>query len=115
VKFTATATAGVNIFYQDIAGGKFAVGDRLLVTGIVSTSGGITAQIKTNFNGGSPSNHTPQNVGLLAVTRQRLHMEVLVPAGTTSIDFLLSAGAGTGWVQYGQMSVYNLTALGALA
>lgn len=116
IKYTATATPSGNIFYQNIpAGGKFTPGDRLLITGVVSTSGGITAQVTMNFNGGVPNSHVPQKIGLLALTRQQFHMEVPVPVGTASIDFMLGAGAGTGWVQFGQVSCYNLTVLGALA
>jgi len=114
-RYTATATAGAAIVYQSIAAaGKFSVGDRLMVGGILTTNGGVTGQVSLNFIGGTPGSHTPQRIGLLAVTRQQLHLELTVPAGTTSIDFLLTAGAGTGVVDFGQMTLYNLTTMSAL-
>ena len=102
------AISSPNTIEQSIAigGGKFAVGDVVRYTGIVTSTGGTKAQAFLNFPGGSLGITWYVNA---AVTRGRFSIETTVPTGTTSLEPQLTAGGGTGTVDFGQVTLYNLT------
>jgi lysophospholipase L1-like esterase len=95
-----------------IAGGKFAVGDVIRYTGIITSAGGTKAQVFLNFPGSGGFGITWYVNA--AVTRGRFSIEVAVPAGTTSLEPQLTAGGGTGNVDFGQVTLYNLTKQGVV-
>lgn len=95
-----------------IAGGKFAVGDVVRYTGIITSTGGTKAQVFLNFPGSG-------GVGITwyvnaAVTRGRFSIEATVPAGTTTLEPQITAGGGSGSVDFGQVTLYNLTKQGVI-
>lgn len=111
-KVTCTATATDAMFYRAPSVGNagnnaMVVGDRILFSGIVTTSG-IGARVLINFTGGSPGSCQPISTAL-NVTRGQYYAEFTIPAGTTGIEHILVAKAGTGYAQFGQITMYDQT------
>jgi len=112
-QITQTANADMRILetqYGPSDGGAWAVGDRLAVCAVVTSDGGVEAALRVVFTGASDSAYPAKFVG--AVTRGVVYQEVVIPSGTTRLDFRFSAGPGTGVVSVGQYTVLNLTELG---
>jgi acyl-CoA thioesterase-1 len=85
------------------------VGDKIAFSGIVTTSG-IGASLQINFNGNGKTCY-PLNIDS-DVTRGRYYGEFTIPTGTTSIDHILTFKQGTGYAEFGQVTMYDLTQLG---
>ena len=91
--------------------GQWDTGDLLAFTGVVTTSG-IPAEVEVEFNT-APYGHKAARVTKDAV-RAAYYAELRVPAGMagTYFDVNMRSGPGTGFVEFGEFSVYNLTKLG---
>ena len=87
-----------------------APGDVLVFTGTISSDGGVLATVDTSL-GGAAYSPAPLKSVSGAFTRARFYQRFTVPAGTTSMAARLTAHAGTGYVAFGQISVYNATRL----
>jgi lysophospholipase L1-like esterase len=87
-----------------------APGDELIFTGTITSDGGVTATVDTSL-GGAAYSPAPMKGMAGAFTRARFYQRFTVPAGTTSMAARLQVGAGTGYVAFGQISVYNATRL----
>lgn len=94
----------------------FSPGDTLAIVAVMRTAGGNAPGITVNFNGGaSPNKYSVSGAGTAAWGPGVYYDEVVVPAGTTSITFnIQNSSSGTGTVDFGQLGLYNLTALGVL-
>jgi lysophospholipase L1-like esterase len=109
---THTATAGGRTFAQRIAqSGNWAPGDVLEFSGIITCSG-IDASVQVDFNT-APYAQMPLSLTQDA-TRGFYRARLPVPAdiGVAYIDVMMNSGPGTGYADFGQLTVRNLTALG---
>lgn len=113
-RVTMTASASNALIFRAPSVGvvgtnAMAVGDKLAFSGIVTTAG-IGAGIQINFVGASKT-CLPLNIAS-DVTRGRYYAEFTIPTGTTSIEHILVYKSGTGYAEFGQVTMYDLTALG---
>lgn len=107
-QITQTANTSIRAIQKGVSGAS--VGDRLAVSGVVTSDGGVKAQVKLTFTG---PNSAGQAANFAAVvTRGFYYQEVVVPAGTTGVVLDLIADVGTGVVAFGQPTVVNLTSSG---
>lgn len=90
-----------------------APGDTMIFTGVVTSDGGVTFTVDTAMTGTTYSPTAAKDIPAI-VTRGRWYQKFVVPTGATRISYRLTAAAGTGSVQFGQVSVYNATRLGML-
>jgi lysophospholipase L1-like esterase len=111
MQITQTSNASIRVLEQTVTTG-FSVGDHISFCGVVTSDGGVQAQIKVNFDGNGANAQPCVFTG--AVTRGVVYQEFVVPTGTTSITVDCVAGAGTGVVAWGQLTMLNLTQLGIL-
>ena len=91
---------------------NFAVGDELIISGVVTSDGGVPVSIKATMPGGL---YSPQPLGSIpaAITRGVFYQRVAVPSGTSGVtQFTLNVAAGTGVASIGRFGVYNATRLG---
>lgn len=116
--FTAVCAASSGIYVLQLAAPLttgFSVNDTLALTGVCTSSGGVTATAKVTMTGSpGPAAATPMASLVGAFTRGVFYQEFKVIGGTSSLQVVLQAGAGTGTVQFGQMGLYNLTQMGIL-
>jgi len=110
MQITQTANASIRALERAIASANLAVGDKLAVLGIIKSDGGVDAQAQVKFVGPNLTSK-PCYLNVFA-TSGFFYQELTVPAGTTQINVDCIAGAGTGVVAFGQIQVYNLTAMG---
>ncbi len=113
--FRSYTTANVNV------GSGFAVGDRLAFSARLQTSGceagTNTSFVRVNFNGAG-TYWSPFYQTQIDIADGTLYYEGVVPVGTTSINIATifngnnGAGAGSGTVRLGNVSLINLTELG---
>lgn len=112
-RVTHTASTAEAVLAQRIqqSGGKWSPGDRIAFSGIITASG-MGARIETDFNA-PPYGLAPIRFAT-GITRGYWHADVVVPAGIAVdyIDVKLISGPGTGYVEFGQLTAYNLTKLG---
>lgn len=108
MQITQTANASLRAMQRGFT--AFSVGDKVALCGVITTDGGIRAQVKVTFTGnGGTANAADFTV---PVTRGLFHQEYTIPTGTTSVMVDLIAHPGTGVVSWGQVTPVNLTALG---
>ena len=94
----------------------WSVGDTLAITAKMRTAGGTSPSIKVICTGGTP-NGTPAAItadGTTAWGFGVYYQEFVVPSGTTSITVYLQEGGGTLTIDYGEVALMNLTAMGVL-
>jgi hypothetical protein len=115
-RLTNTGVDGSNAIAQNIGSG-WAVGDRLLVSCLVTSPGGgpQVAVLTQNYN---------QNVGQgwrvtyidwqVSCTRGVVAYEVEVGPGTEAVTVILQANGGTGSIDFAEVTVINLTANGLI-
>jgi lysophospholipase L1-like esterase len=116
----AAAGSGKNV-YQDVtvASGKFAVGDRMALSGRFKILGGeagplAASYLRAAFVGSSSGLVYGSGDWVGDVANGVVYREFVVPgSGTTAIRFAIQAGTGTGTVVAGQLALRNLTALAA--
>lgn len=110
---TETLVAGLKYAHADqvpvIASAQ--PGDTMIFTGMVTSDGGVTFSVDTAMTGTTYSPTAAKDM-VGTITRGRWYQKFVVPAGATKISYRLTAAAGTGTVQFGQVSVYNATRLG---
>lgn len=108
MQITQTANASIRLLEIGPITTGYSIGDRLSVSGVITSNGGVQAQIKVDFgvSNAQPANFTG------AVTRGVVYQEMTVPTGATGVLIDCIAGAGTGVVAWGQITVLNLTRLG---
>ena len=110
-RITMNVTTGTNTGMVRSVTTGFTAGDRIQFAGRIITNGGnTTAQIQFNTPGGTYS-----SIPLLNVTQALdgiFYAEAVVPAGTTSITCAVMSGVAS--VSVEQITVRNLTAMGAL-
>jgi lysophospholipase L1-like esterase len=99
-------------FISSSGGTKFVAGDVVRYTGIITSTGGTKAQVFLNFPGSGGFGITWYVNA--PVTRGRFSIEATVPAGTTTLEPQITAGGGTGSVDFGQVTLYNLTKQGVI-
>jgi hypothetical protein len=90
------------------------VGNTIAISGIITSDGGVNVLTRFTFTGSSgPVTIQPCNF-TTAITRGFFYQEFTVPAATTSglLDFIVAAG--TGICSIGQITILDLTAMGAL-
>lgn len=116
---TQTAAAALSGVICGNSIGAFAVGDVLELSGIITSDGGVAAQVIMVFTGtGQPYTNVRTCNVKAPVTRGIFRHRFTVPTGTHAyttpwtLTLYLNALAGTGVVSFGQVSVRNLTALG---
>jgi len=107
-----TGSNTIEQYISSSGGTKFVAGDVVRYSGIVTSTGGTKAQAFLNFPGGGGIYSTWNVSG--PVTRGRFSIEATVPAGTTQLEPQLTAGGGTGSVDFGQVTLYNLTKMGVI-
>jgi lysophospholipase L1-like esterase len=108
---TSVSSTSNAVIGQPIPSSKFTVGNRLAISGILTTTGTFGyVQIKIVFNGTSIGATWRTTC---VVTRENFYMESVIPVGTTSMDIIMSLAIGTGSASFGQLTMYNLTSLGA--
>lgn len=108
MQMVRSAGSSVRVLEREVSTG-FSAGDRLSVCAVVSSDGGIEAELKVNFaptGGGLPAKFTAP------VTTGVVYQELVVPSGTTTITAQVVGGSGTGTISVGQFTILNLTALG---
>lgn len=110
MQITQTANASIRAMQRGTNSG-ITPGDILAVAGVITSDGGVTAQMKMTWTGAAGN---PQISFQAAVTRGVYYQEMVVPAGATGWTIDVIAGAGTGVVAWGQPTVLNLTQLGIL-
>jgi lysophospholipase L1-like esterase len=96
----------------------FAVGDRLHCCGRVDgVASGTTYMPYLVFSSGNPGQVRLINGTGLTIDANdwTWAVDCVVPPGTTAVALRLQASAGTGVVKWGQVGLYNLTALGLAA
>ena len=111
-RVTQVATTSNSYVSQSIAPPKYTSGDRLLLTAVVTSDGGVSAQITVNSYGGTDKVFKPLSDVTAVLTRVLVYQEFTPPTGSVDLDIVLTAGPGTGVVDWGQIGVFNLTALG---
>jgi lysophospholipase L1-like esterase len=99
-------------YISSSSGTKFVAGDVVRYTGIITSTGGTKAQVYLGFPGSGGQGITWYVNA--AVTRGRFSIEATVPAGTTTLEPQITAGGGTGTVDFGQVTLYNLTKMGVV-
>lgn len=104
-QITQTANASLRAMQKSFAGAS--VGDRLALSGVVTSDGGVRAQAKLTFTGSGTSATSFDFTAV--VTRGVFYQEVTVPAATTGVVVDLIANPGTGVVSFGQVTGVNLT------
>jgi len=105
-------TSGDNIIEQDMAGAGFTPGDLIAFSTVyTATAGCAYVDIQLNFVGGAGPNLKPIHI-TQAITRGQVYIEATVPAGTTSIATIWRVNGVSCSADFGQRTVYNLTALG---
>jgi len=115
-RITCVATASDTRLAQRVQQGSphsFDTGDTLLFSGIITAST-INAAIYIAW-GVAPSFWTPIKVASSTeYTEAHWGMELVVPSGIPNsyFDILLHVSSGTGFMEIGQLTVYNLTKLG---
>lgn len=109
-RITCTATAATTWLRQLISTG-YSVGDTLSFSGKFAADT-IGANVQILFAG--PTLNVYPCVITLPLTGGTFYCEQVVPEGTTSVQVFIQARAGTGYAEFGQMTVRNLTTLGAL-
>lgn len=94
---------------RSVPAATWAVGDKILVAGVITTDGGVRATVRMSLTGGAaPSIPMPaQFTG--AVDRGVFGLEFTVTPGTTNVALQIVAAAGTGTVAVGQLTMVNLT------
>jgi lysophospholipase L1-like esterase len=93
--------------------GKFAVGDKLAIMAKVRTAGGMAPAVKVVATpSGVPINFLSD--GTSAWGFGQYYQEFVVSAGTTALTVYLQAQPGTLTVDYAEVGLYNLTAMGVL-
>ena len=113
-KITSTASSSNGTIGQNMTTSKFAVGNRISVAAVVTTTGTSTtayAEIGVSHNGPGTSSRWRTTT---PVTREIVNFEFVVPASTTSMDVTMRLNPGTGSMAVGQLSMYNLTTLGTI-
>jgi lysophospholipase L1-like esterase len=110
-----TQAAGALAYVDSANLSGWTAGDTLAFTGRVTKTTGLNASAILYFTNGSFSSINPLYTLTQAIDRGRWYEEIVIPTGTTAIFVRLTAGAGTGYVEYGQVGVFNLTTMGALA
>lgn len=108
MQITQTGNAANRILEKSVTA---AVGDRLAVSGLLTSDGGVNAAVKLSFTGPG-SNAQAVSYSGAGITRGFFYQEVVVPASTTGVLLDLIAGPGTGVVSWGQVTVVNLTSTG---
>jgi len=116
IAMSAAASARTIEYDVNGAGGGFAAGDVLQLSGRIDVSGlsgGSTPIVYFRFyNGSVNTDYKPVSSLTQTITNGVFSMTKTVPAGTTFVKILLSAGAGTGTYKFAQLGLYNLTRLG---
>jgi hypothetical protein len=110
-----TATGAQHGQTQTIAmAGKYSVGDTLALVGVLRSGGQVT-NVSAKFNGGAAPNAFTVLGDPVSGSPGVYYREVVVPAGTTSLSvYFQNDSSATGSADFGQLGVYNLTALGIL-
>jgi lysophospholipase L1-like esterase len=110
-----TATGAQHGQTQTIAmAGKYSVGDTLALVGVLRSGGQVT-NVSAKFNGGAAPNTFTVLGDPVSGSPGVYYREVVVPAGTTSLSvYFQNDSSATGSADFGQLGVYNLTALGIL-
>ena len=90
----------------------FAVGDTVEASAIVSKGAGCIARFSLYFTDASPARKWVTVLDTPALTRYTVAVRGVVPAGTTALNLIMTLDAGTGSVDFGTVTLRNLTALG---
>jgi lysophospholipase L1-like esterase len=111
-RITHTAAPGPT-WLRQIKTTGYTAGDTIQIAALVQSSG-VAASVALQFAGSAgnvqifPINVT-RPTGLVAYVA-----EFVIPANTTSLQLFLKLAAGTGWAEFGQPVIRNLTTLGVL-
>lgn len=115
----ADSDAAQGFVASNVAGGTWAVGERLAFCGRIAHHVGTSnkaMRLQLNFTGGTPNSAKYINLWNTELASGTFYHELVIPAGTTGISLNLYREAGTqgdGWTQLAQMGLYNLTRLAA--
>lgn len=109
MKVTQTANASLRGLQRGLSG-TFTPGDVISMAGIITSNGGVSADVRLTFTG--PASTSRPVSFTAAITRGFFYQELTVPASTTGIVVDVLVGAGTGEVSVGQLTPMNLTADG---
>ncbi|MFI2856789.1 SGNH/GDSL hydrolase family protein [Paenibacillus sp. JSM ZJ436] len=93
------------------SGDKIAIGGKIKAK--VGNKDGSKYSCKITFNGASTDLYSPMYEFLCSI-EGTFYQEYTVPSNTTSITVDIGVASGIGTFQFGQMTVRNLTALGAI-
>ena len=106
-QITQTANASLRAMQKGITA---SVGDRISISGVITTDGGVNAYVKVSFVGLSGNGSTARPASFQsAVTAGVFYQELTIPVGATGVNVDLIAEAGTGVVSFGQITGINLT------
>lgn len=115
-KIQQTANASLRYLYSGGIPGTYTASDVLGFGAVVTSDGGVVANMKIEFfTAGSVSISSVTHQFSRAVTRGVFWTEVTCPANTAIVAISLIANPGTGNVQWGRVTVRNLTGTGILA
>lgn len=115
--FAATTYQSSGTSLSQIITNGFNIGDKIAIGGKIKAKvgnrDGAKYSCKITFNGASTSLFSPM-YEFMCTLEGSFYQEYTVPANTTSITVDIGVASGVGTFQFGQMTVRNLTALGAL-
>jgi hypothetical protein len=110
-----TETLVTPLVYAHAAGelviASAAVGDQLILTGVVTSDGGAPVTVDVSAAGAASSPSALKTIPA-SVTRGVFYNRFTVLPSTTTLTVRLSLGAGTGVASFGQVGLYNATRLG---
>jgi len=111
-RITVTGTTADATFFQRVQqANQWDVGDLVAVSAKVTTTGGVDGSIRFEFNKAPYWNYGTRITE--NVTRATVYTELRITAAdVTFFDLQMIVGAGTGYVEFGELAVYNLTKLG---
>lgn len=109
-----TAESGLR-YFQSVSSTGWDVGDRVLFAGKIRSdveNGAFGYYPRIQFNGGSGFMGVVNNGGM-DLDDAAWAMEGVIPIGTTSMRVQLQTkNSGTGWIEFAQVTLLNLTRLG---
>jgi lysophospholipase L1-like esterase len=92
------------------SGGKYAAGDHMVLAGVITNAALVQAQFRVTFVGSTVTTKTLVAGTSCTVTHGVEQFEFVVPPGTTGLLIALEARSGTGFCEFSQVALRNLSA-----